>query len=64
VPWGAFNAAISSYTAQNTGAGRKDRLRPVYGIQFVWYASPIGWFANLFISYSHLRKTESFRKQV
>lgn len=30
---------------------------PVYGVAFVWYASPIGWTANWLISYTHYRKT-------
>lgn len=35
-------------------------LAPVFGIAFVWIASPIGWFANWLISYLHYRKTELF----
>lgn len=155
VPWGAFNNAMSTYTAQNLGAGRKYRVRqgyhaanklillcslcffvilelfsgdiitlflgknltdmafrvgtgyltflgycsfmlgfkmavdgmlrgaadtkaftianfvnlglrvfisfafaPVYGVAFVWIASPIGWTANWLISYLHYRKTD------
>lgn len=158
VPWGAFNAAISAYTAQNIGAGQKSRVRegyravlsmificavliflvleplaphivrfflgenmsdtalqvgrayircdgiflgllgmkmctdgtlrgaqdtkvftianlvnlgirifisftfaPVFGIQMVWLASPIGWFVNWLISYMHFRHTEFYR---
>lgn len=33
-------------------------LAPVYGVAFVWIASPIGWFANWLISYLHYRKTD------
>lgn len=155
VPWGAFNNAMSTYTAQNLGAGRRERVRegfiatnklivifgvgffivlnfyagdiiklflgdnisdvaysvgtgyitflaycsyilgfkmstdgmlrgaadtraftianlvnlglrvvisftfaPIYGVAFVWIASPIGWFANWLISYLHYRKTD------
>ena len=158
VPWGAFNAAISAYTAQNIGAGQKSRVRegyravlsmificavliflvleplaphivrfflgenmsdtalqvgrayircdgiflgllgmkmctdgtlrgaqdtkvftianlvnlgirifisftfaPVFGIQMVWLASPIGWFVNWLISYMHFCHTEFYR---
>lgn len=35
-------------------------LAPVFGIAFVWIASPIGWFANWLISYLYYRKTELF----
>lgn len=28
---------------------------PRYGIAMVWYAVPIGWFANWVISYTHYR---------
>lgn len=31
---------------------------PIYGVAFVWIASPIGWFANWLISYLHYRKTD------
>lgn len=33
-------------------------LAPIYGVAFVWIASPIGWFANWLISYLHYRKTD------
>ena len=33
-------------------------LAPVYGVAFVWIASPIGWAANWLISYDHYRKTD------
>lgn len=35
-------------------------LAPVFGVAFVWYASPIGWIANWTISYIHYRKTDLF----
>ena len=31
-------------------------LAPVFGVAMVWVASPIGWFANWLISYTHYRK--------
>lgn len=31
-------------------------LAPVFGVEMVWYGSPIGWFANWLISYTHYRK--------
>lgn len=31
---------------------------PVYGVAFVWIASPIGWLANFLISYVHYRHTD------
>ncbi len=31
---------------------------PIFGVEFVWYGSPVGWFANWAISYGHYRKTE------
>lgn len=34
---------------------------PVFGIQMVWLASPIGWFVNWLISYMHFRHTEFYR---
>jgi putative MATE family efflux protein len=30
-------------------------LAPVFGIQMVWYASPLGWLANFVISFSQYR---------
>lgn len=33
-------------------------LASVFGIQMVWYASPVGWFTNWLISYLHFRKTQ------
>ena len=33
-------------------------LAPIYGVAFVWIASPIGWAANWLISYAHYRKTD------
>ena len=30
-------------------------LAPRFGIAWVWYAVPVGWFANWAISYSHYR---------
>ena len=30
-------------------------LAPRFGIAWVWYAVPVGWFANWVISYSHYR---------
>lgn len=38
-------------------------LAPIYGVEFVWYASPVGWFANWLISYLHYRKTEWYNAQ-
>lgn len=35
-------------------------LAPIFGVAFVWYASPIGWLANWTISYMHYRKTDLF----
>lgn len=29
---------------------------PIYGVAFVWYASPIGWLVNFVISYSGYRR--------
>lgn len=36
-------------------------MAPIFGVTFVWYASPVGWFANWLISYSHYRKTDLYR---
>jgi Na+-driven multidrug efflux pump len=30
-------------------------LAPIFGIQMVWYASPVGWLANFIISFSQYR---------
>ena len=31
-------------------------MAPRFGIEFVWYAVPVGWAANVLISYSAYRK--------
>ena len=37
---------------------------PVWGIQMVWYAVPMGWFANFVISYSEYRTGKWRTKKV
>lgn len=35
-------------------------LAPIFGIQMVWLANPVGWSANWIISHHHFRKTSYY----
>jgi putative MATE family efflux protein len=39
-------------------------LAPVFGIQMVWYASPLGWLANFVISFSQYRNKNGKVRQL